>query len=248
MNKTLTSADVLGHSIYDYPLEYINYFDFFPAAISRANQYSEDTTRSYNLVTNIDTANNLKFNNDRADLKEEKSILVKAAEGSNLTYIKNEIRKLQLNVYDIHDIDGYSNDYFTKFITFTLIMNSIAVGIIILMFGFTTAKNIFDQRMRLLETYYRIGINKTQIWLGYQFEIFLVSSLPVLLSVPISMKLVEFLSKYLLRYAIEFHIFDLDFSWWLILVAILVEMLFLFIGWNSLLYFNIQKYKPVKQA
>ncbi len=252
----LTNSDVTGNANYEYDMNYINSYDYFPAAISNYKKLSKgkvlydyefDIINSFGIITSRETANTLKYFDPDTLSSETGSILVKTSNGANNTEIINNLTNLGLEPITASNLIA-EKDFQAKYISFILILNAVIITVVILFIGFTTAWNIYSERLDLTETYYRIGLNKLKIWFNFFLEITLVSLVPIIISVPISIYLIEVVSKFLLRNTIEYHTFTLDLHWWFIIVSIIVQMVLLQLGWNSILAYKIKQYKPIKQV
>jgi hypothetical protein len=256
----LTNVDIVGRHKYEYDMNYINSYDYFPAAISNYwsqtktynsipyyDAYGYDIIKTFGVITSRETAIKLKNSSFKTVSREMESILVKTSNGANNTEILNKLTNLDLEPITASDLIT-ERDFQAKYILFNLILNTVIITAVVIFLGFTTAWNIYSNRINLVETYYRIGLNKQKIWFNYFLEITLVSIVPIIISVPISIYLIEVISRFIIKNSTEYHAFTLDLLWWFVIISIIVQILLLQLGWNSILIYKIKHYKPIKQA
>ncbi|NPD90732.1 MAG: FtsX-like permease family protein, partial [Asgard group archaeon] len=133
------------------------------------------------------------------------------------------------------------------FILFLFILISIITSIVLALFGIFTARIIYHHRKRIVETKYRIGINRRQIILSFIIEIIAVSFMPILISTLIGFPILQFLDKFILTSSETYKIFSLSIPWWLIVSIFFIEFLLLFGGWYLTINQGIQRFKPIRQ-
>lgn len=238
----------LGKPFSEYNLTYINFFEFFPALPLKSAVLTEDQLRTFSLVTSLETAEMLEFYADEPNIKKENRLLIKTIPGSNISQIKQEIAtNYNLNVISFQDIYDEISYQKPAFILFLFILISIITSIVLALFGIFTARIIYNHRKRIVETKYRLGINRNQIILSFIIEIIAVSFMPILISTLTGFSILQFLDKFLLTSTETYKIFSLNMPWWLIVSIFLIEFLLLFGGWYLTINQGIQRFKPIRQ-
>lgn len=238
----------LGRPFYEYNLTFINYFEFFPALPLKSAVLTEDQLITFSLVTSLETAKMLDSYADEPNIKKENRLLVKTIPGSNISQVKQEIAtNYDLNVVSFQDIYDEISYQKPEFILFLFILISIITSIILTLFGIFTARIIYHHRKRIVETKYRLGINRNQIILSFIIEIIAVSFMPILISTLIGFPILQFLDKFILTSSETYKIFSLNIPWWLIVSIFFIEFLLLFGGWYLTINQGIQRFKPVRQ-
>jgi hypothetical protein len=238
----------LGRPFYEYNLTFINFFEFFPALPLKSADLTEDQLRTFSLVTSLETAEMLETYADEPNIKKENRLLLRIIPGTNISQIKQEIEtNYNLDVVSFQDIYDEISYQKPAFILFLFILISIITSIVLTLFGIFTARIIYQHRKRIVETKYRLGINRNQIILSFIIEIIAVSFMPILISTLIGFPLLQFLDKFLLTSSETYKIFSLNMPWWLIVSVFLIEFLLLFGGWFLLMNQEIHRYKPIRQ-
>jgi ABC-type antimicrobial peptide transport system permease subunit len=232
-----------------YNMSYVNSMDVFPIMpISAFFGYSR-WFEIFSLVTSELTAHQLlNRSSSTSYLSYNNYLLMKLEPGANVTQIKYDIiSNFGLPTFSS---DDYKVDIEASVSTFGLNYFTVASIITILIgifYGFITARNIYNERLRIIESEYQIGAKKTQIWIGFTIELLLIIILPLALSFAATIPLLNSVSAPLLNIQEFYARFTPWLPWWLIFIIILLCYATLTGGWLLEMIPLVSKYRPIKQ-
>lgn len=235
-----------------YNMTFINKFDYFPLLpyIATSLSYSIRSER-YNLVlSNLTTSKLLKRVNPYTTIRRQFYILTKISPTANITAIDEAIEDLPFSLSvktyeeELNSLQlGEINEFKETFLIIITIMTSLAI----FLFGFLTARNIYTQRLRIIESDYQVGAKNYQIWGNFSIELLLVILIPLFVSMTIASILLY--EIYCLLFDIP-QIFKEFIPWlpaWLIVLILLFCLIVVFCGWLPKMITRINKYKPARQ-
>lgn len=238
-----------GEKTENLDLEYINSFDSFPLlpllleeSTSIYNQYI-----TFRLVTSQQTINLLEVASNSSSATFSDYLLLKTATESNLTVIKNEIKDLYRwtsIITPTAEESGLHNVTNTFTSAFSIVC-SVIFTLIVFFYGYTIASIIYLQRLRIIETEFRLGINKSQIWQGMLLEVLVTTVIPVVLSTLFSI-LYSLLLKQMIPIQQNYHKFALWMPWWVLLLTTIISECLIVGGNSASLIPLVKKYRPVK--
>jgi len=181
------------------------------------------------------------------DVYFETKVLIKAVNESSIPIIQEKL--LDYNVYaktfeDVYDefyieIDSFlkNNLYFFAFL-----------GMFMLVFiGYFSGIKIFDDRIRAIESMYRVGAIRRQILQMFTFELVLVNIIPMITMIFAAFPLAKFLSVYYLGVSEIYIPYKSYYEAWIIALFIIGGLALSTIGWLIALVPKIYRYRPVKQ-
>jgi len=181
------------------------------------------------------------------DVYFETKVLIKAVNESSIPIIQEKL--LDYNVYaktfeDVYDefyieIDSFlkNNLYFFAFL-----------GMFMLVFiGYFSGNKIFDDRIRTIESMYRVGAIRRQILQMFTFELVLVNIIPIITMIFAAFPLAKFLSVYYLDVSEIYIPYKSYYEAWMIALFIIGGLALSTIGWLIALVPKIYRYRPVKQ-
>ncbi|MHA1306522.1 MAG: FtsX-like permease family protein [Candidatus Heimdallarchaeota archaeon] len=229
-------------------LSYVNSFDYFPATkLVKKNIFQNKELVA--MVANQQTIKELVRTFDfSTDIYFKTQVMVKAVNESVIPIIKEKLAtdygvnaKTFEDVYNdfYFEIDSFlkSNLYFFAFLgMFTLVF-----------IGYFSGNRIFNDRMRTIESLYRVGAVRRQILTMFTFELILVNLIPLIGMIFAAFPLSKFLSVYYLGVSEIYIPFKSYYSGWLITLIILGGIMLSIIGWWIALIPQIYRYRPVKQ-
>jgi len=232
-----------------YNMTYINSFDVFPLVpLPDLYGYSR-WFEVFSLVTCEVTAQQL-LDRSSSDsyISYNSFLLMKLESGANVTQIRYEIMdNYGLPTFTCEDykeqivanIGTFGLNYFT--------VATIITVIIAVFYGFITARNIYNERLRIIESEYQIGAKKTQIWVGFTIELLLIIILPLALSFAATIPILKSVSGPLLNIQEFYANFIPWLPWWLMIIIILLCYVTLTGGWLLEMIPLVSKYRPIKQ-
>ena len=238
-----------GEKITSLDLEYINSFEYFPLLpIMQENRISFEVSRiSFRLVTSLQTIQLLEQASNSSSATFENYLLVKTTTSSNVTATINGIKELCPWVM-IRSPTTEESNLHQATNTFTAIFSivcAIIFVLVVVLYGHILASIIYLQRLRIIETEFRLGINKRQIGQGMLLEVLLTTSVPIILSILFSI-LYMLIIKQTIPIQEHYHEFSLWMPWWLLLLLILLGEGLILGGNSSGLLPLLKRYQPVK--
>ncbi|MHA1122910.1 MAG: FtsX-like permease family protein [Candidatus Heimdallarchaeota archaeon] len=246
----INPGEVFGtsrYSRYVYDFTSLGSFDFFPLTpLSKKQIFSDKDALS--IVTSLATAKEFIYSLDfSTDIYGESFLLIKTANQSSVQYVKNQLDNLTLDTMTMED---YYNEYYAKIELFpknNLFFFSFMVAFTLLFIGYFTGMKIFDDRIRIIESFYRIGAERGRILGLFTMELFFVNILPITIAMLGSIPFVRLLAVYYLNVQEYYIHFELGMPAWLFIVIILGGIVLSTIGWFLAIIPALYRYRPVKQ-
>ncbi|HUU76868.1 MAG TPA: FtsX-like permease family protein [candidate division Zixibacteria bacterium] len=248
-NEIFSSARFTNIGQSPFEMSLINCFDYFPLIPSYSNRRLYPMYDYFSLVTNNQTSYNLINHASDTSPFYEHYFLVKVTNSANLTDIQNVIKKQfyldSISKVQIEgDIELKINDYKLTLLTILTIIVIFST----LLFGLIAAKNIFSERIRVIEAAYQVGARKSQIVQMFSMEFFLVLLLPAIISISIIVTILYTITGFLFNIQSIYTRFLPWLPWWLILLILLFSFALIFCSWLILVLYQIQHYKPIKHV
>ncbi len=244
-------ANDFWDSLHNYNLSYINSFNIFPALPKIQNKpfYQQiEQVEKFQLVMSFQTyeilmkdTNNLYVNSLQHQL------LVKTDHSMNISDITTILREnYSINPQTYEDIKKEMENLITPFGLILLRYISIIIIFVGFFFGFVASQNIFLERIRNIETDYRIGATLQQLWLEFTLELVVLSILPIIISIVFG-KLSLLLYPIILNIDESYLSFKPWIPWWFIFLLFFIIFLIILFGWLVGLIPKMNNYKPIKQ-
>lgn len=247
--RIYTSSDIIDPAEEPNNMMYINKFDTFPLVEQPATYFNIYHEKRYSLVMSNLTVSQLKEKFEGESNDELYYILVNISPDANQTAIITEIENvsssLAVETFEerLQILQLSINDFQQSF--FIIIM--ILASILLIFFGFVTAKDIYSQRLRITESKYNSGAKRSQIWGNFSIEFLVIISVPVFLSMLLTSILSYTVLGSLLGLPQVYKVFVPWLPWWLMGVIILMCVLVAFCGWLFEMIRHVNRYQPVKQ-
>ncbi|MBN1328603.1 MAG: ABC transporter permease [Candidatus Heimdallarchaeota archaeon] len=253
-NGVIFNTKGITNEIYQ-PIDliYINDFDYFPLLSrtdSNINAYGDFT---FNKPTKIDcvvskmTAE-LILSNTSISTKDSNYLLIKTEATANKTSIQEELSNQfgykSITPEQIYEINSENINRFTKVF---LIISSIIISLAVILFGMVNARNIYKQRLRIIESEIQIGAKRRFVWGNLTIELILIALIPMVISMGIAVPIIKIFSSYLLNITEDYVKFIPWQPWWLPLLVAMGGFSLLIIGWFAGLIPLVNSYKPIKQ-
>ncbi len=250
-NALYTSSEITSSYEDSYDMTFINKFDFFPLLPYKSANFLERVVEDrYNLVMSNLTFSQLRYKfGYSTGVSNATYILVRTTSTANNTLIANEIKNLP---YDIH-VTTFEDELsalklpMNKFAFAFLIVVTIISFSLVIFYGFLTARNIYKQKMRIVETEYTVGARKHQILLNFSIELFLALIVPLVISIITSSTLLYTIYDYLFGIPQTYKKFVPWLPVWFIALILLFCLVSISIGWLLELWNQFHRYRPARQ-
>ncbi|NHK30802.1 MAG: ABC transporter permease [Asgard group archaeon] len=181
------------------------------------------------------------------DIKTENMKLIKPVNESVIPSVRQQLADLNYTTLSYDEVfeNLYSqiNDFAKNNLRFFVLLSSLSIIFI----GFYTGVSIFEERGRIMDSFYRSGAVRRQILGIFSIEIILINSIPILITMITSLPLIQYIASYYLYLQSFYYPFKPGISWWLILLLFLAGITLSLIGWFIALVPAIYRYRPEKQ-
>ncbi|NHK32251.1 MAG: FtsX-like permease family protein [Asgard group archaeon] len=234
---------------YEEPFEmnYINTFNIFPLM----NQFDRTLLRyskKFGLVISEFTAFQiLDYTSYHINIVTRSHILIKTFSDANVTNIQNELSNYNINSISLEEIDESQLSQISVFGLNLFVITSILTIIASIFIGYIAARNIYYQRLKIIESEYQLGAKRKQIWSSFTLELIFIIIVPTFLSFAIILPILKFLSSYFMYLSENHLIFHLWLPVWLFLLLICLIFATVIGGWLPEIIYLIRKYRPIKQ-
>ncbi|MBK5114469.1 MAG: FtsX-like permease family protein [Candidatus Heimdallarchaeota archaeon] len=250
-NETYSSSEITSLTYATYNMIFINKFDYFPLVPYKSSNFLTRLLEdNYNLVMSNLTYSQLKYKFDETTrVLYESYILVRINPTANKTLLVNMIESLpypiRVTTFD-NELNALKLEQNKFALVYLIIITIISFGLISF-YGILTARNIYKQKMRIIESEYNIGAKKHQIWLNFSVELIFVIIIPIFISVIISSILLYYIYDIFLGVQQTYKNFVPWLPVWFIALTILFCLVAILGGWLSELWIQFHKYKPARQ-
>lgn len=247
--ENFTTAFMTRYGMLPYNMTYVNSFDIFPL-VARLDLYGYSRWfQTFSIVTSELTAIQI-LNRTSSDtyLYYNHYLLIKLATGANITQVRNDLASnYGLFTFESGEIETLIRAHISTFGLNYFTIASIVTILIAIFYGFITARNIYNERLRIIESEYQIGAKKRQIWAGFTIELILIIIIPLALSFAATIPILNSVSGPLLDVQQTFLKFTPWLPWWLMIIIILLCYVTLVGGWLLEMIPLVRKYRPIKQ-
>jgi len=229
-------------------LEYVNSFRWFPLLpLVEENTDPYSLEYSFNLVTSLQTIQLLENASSSASATFSEYLLLRATTDGNLTSISEEITDIysETSIISQASIESELRLTTNKFTSIFTILCSIIVVLVVFLYGYITASAIYQHRLRVIETEFRLGINREEILKGMILEVLLTTIIPILISLLFGV-FYMLLLKQLIPIRQIYCPFTLWLPWWIFLLTILTSGTLIIGGNSASLIPQVRSYRPVK--
>jgi hypothetical protein len=233
---------------YNNNLSLINTYEFFPLMPLPKKpiftSYLDIFTIVCNRQTIRDIAGSIFLD---TDIKTENMKLIKTVNESVIPLVEQKLTELNyttLNYNEVFDnLYSQVNDFSKNNLRFFILLSSLSLIFI----GFYTGVSIFEERGRIMDSFYRTGAIRRQILGIFSIEVILINSIPILITMITSIPLIQFIASYYLGIPSNYYPFRPGTPWWLFILLFLMGIVLSLIGWFIALVPAIYRYKPEKQ-
>jgi hypothetical protein len=124
--------------------------------------------------------------------------------------------------------------------------NAFFLIILCVIYGYLTANNVYSTRKRIIETEYRLGIDRRSIWWGISLEVISLIILPIMISAIIGSLSLIILDKIIISIIQNFVQFKIWLPWWLYIITPLLALIVILGGWFIGIIPLVNNYRPIK--
>ncbi|HUU78666.1 MAG TPA: ABC transporter permease [candidate division Zixibacteria bacterium] len=249
--RIYSSSEITNPYKRSYEMTFVNIFDSFPLLPYKSyNYFISLKEESYNLVMSNLTTSQIMNNLDPLTKDLSKYyILAKIYQTANKTAIIEEIKNLPFSLSvvtyeeELNSLQLGVNEFRVAFFTVVTIIALFAL----LFFGFLSARNIYTQRLRIIESEYQVGAKRFQIWGNFSIEFSLVVFIPLLISMLLTSIILHEVFGFLLEIPQTFKKFVPWLPVWLMGLIILFCITVVFCGWLLEMMNRVNKYRPTRQ-
>ena len=236
-----------SYTRYVFQFTCIDSFDFFPLTpLPKKKIFSN--TEIFSIATGIETAKEfIRALDFSTDVYGESYLLIKTTNESVIPYVYEQLDNLPMKAMSM---DDFLTDYYDKIKIFpmnNLFFFSFVAAFTLFFIGYFTGMKIFDDRIRIVESFYRIGAERGRILGLFTLELFFVNIIPITIAMLASIPFIRFLAVYYLGVQEFYMPFKLGMAGWLYVAIILGGILVSVIGWLLAIVPLLYRYKPVKQ-
>ncbi|NHJ47418.1 MAG: ABC transporter permease [Asgard group archaeon] len=230
-----------------YEMNFTNYYDIFPL-MYHDQGYIFNPYDNIGLVTCELTASQLiDYSSPWISISTASFLLIRTASDANLTYVKDEISNYGLSMLISSDVEQSKFDELNDFNITLLIVGSIISIAAAIFFGYITARNLYYQRVRIIESEYQIGAKRKQIWSSFTIELLFIILVPILLSFAITLPILNNTSSLILSIQETYSVFKPWFPVWIFIPIVLLIISTILGGWLPSIIYLVRKYRPIKQ-
>lgn len=240
----ITKADYIP-----YKMTYVNSIEIFPLLerdyLSGFSRWFE----AFSLVTSELTAEQILNRTDSSTIiSNQNYLLIKLSYEANVTQVRNELLvKYGLKTNTNTDVENQINADISSFGLNYFTIATVVTILVAIFYGFITARNIYTERVRIIESEYQIGAKKRQIWVSFTIELMLIIIIPLALSFAATIPILNNVSGQLLNVSQIFLKFKPWLPWWLTIIVILLCYVTLTSGWLMEMIPSVRRYRPIKQ-
>ncbi len=229
-------------------ITYVNSFDYFPLVHLVEKKLFYSNLDKFAYVCNNFTTEAL---TDAMDWDTTITIAsYKIVKPVNESVIPTLLTKLSDNGIDYLLPDQYYNSLemnVSEFAKKMLVFNSVLSAFTLILIGYFTAMRIYRERVRIIESIYRSGTMKEQIWASFSIEIVLTILFPTIISAFAFLPLLKTIATFFLNVQAIYYPFQIWLPWWTIVLTIVGAILATLIGWFLGIIPLVRRYRPVKQ-
>ncbi|MCK5045209.1 MAG: ABC transporter permease [Candidatus Heimdallarchaeota archaeon] len=247
--KNFTSAILTRAYALPYNMTYVNSFDIFPL-VARTDSYVYGRWfETFSIITSELTALQiLNRTSSSSYLDYNHYLLIKLSTGANVTQVRYDlISKYGLLTQTSGEVETLIKANISTFGLNYFTIATIVTIVIAIFYGFITARNIYNERLRIIESEYQIGAKKRQIWVGFTIELILIIIIPLVLSFAATIPILNSVSGPLLNVHQVYLKFIPWLPWWLTIIIVLLCYVTLVGGWLLEMIPSVRKYRPIKQ-
>lgn len=239
--------DTSDYALYPENITFVDSYNYFPITpLAKKPLFSSIEVFSFVGKKDFigDFINSLGFDTS-VDVKSMK--LIKVTDTSSLSLVQEQLRASGFNAMTSED---YFEDLYSDIETFTrynLLLFGILACFSLFYIGYFTGQKIYEERVRIIESLYRVGAVRGQIVGLFTFEMGLTNLLPMVVTILSSLPLLKVISINTLGAQNVYYPFKPGIPIWVYFVVIIGGVVLAIGGWLLSLAPSVYRYRPIKQ-
>ncbi|HUT82824.1 MAG TPA: hypothetical protein VMZ29_16630 [Candidatus Bathyarchaeia archaeon] len=227
---------------------YIGSFEAFPLLPLPRTMYISQNFVSFNLVANRELIKDIDNRLDYETSISYNSIkLLKSINNCFIPLIKAKLKQFDLKAISFDDINLIRRANINSLMfDFLYLIAGLSVLTLIVISSYT-AREIYQDRTMVIESFYRVGAVRKQIIRAFTIEFLLIIILPLILTIFTSFTLIPTIATRLINVESFYTSFKIAIPFWLLISTLIGGILFSLFGWLPILITQIYRYQPVKQ-
>ncbi|TFF90858.1 MAG: ABC transporter permease [Promethearchaeota archaeon] len=241
-------SSFFGSAKTSYNLTFINSFKLFPLLPYPKKIPFYDYYQPVKIITSFATEQLIEQDITNPYIFKDSSLLLKISPNANVSQIKKEIKnEYGLTMTSRKEVISSLWSTVNVFGLYLMVFNSAITIFVIFIFAFTSAQTIFKDRLKIIESLYRIGAKREQLWKSFTIEIVLLISIPLIISILIGIFLLPLIGKIFINQHQVYSLFKPVLKWWTIPLFYFVTYLIIMSGWFLSIIPQVKKYHLLKQ-
>ncbi|TFF90857.1 MAG: hypothetical protein EU548_00885 [Promethearchaeota archaeon] len=233
---------------YIHSMNFVNSYKYFPLLPLSADSFFPSNIISFSLVTSLSTAEKLEKSLLDNDITKNHYLLLGLKEGIIIDSFASELSTdYDLTVLTSLKAKQQFDNLQNRFLVIFLIISSFITIIILVLFGYITAYDIFQERLHLIAAEYRLGAKRSQIYWGFTLELFTQIILPAFLSAILGLLSLRLIGSLFLVQDQAFNQFEPWLPLWIVLFCGCIIFISISGGWFLDLIPQMKKFKILKQ-
>jgi len=233
---------------YDNNLTFVNSFSYFPLTPIPQKPLFVTGMDVFSIVGNTETISDVVGWTDfSTEIRVQNVKLIKPVNESIVPIIKNKLEAYNLTALNYEELfDNYYSER-DQFTSNNLLLFTILASFTLLFVSYFTGLTIYQERVRIIESFYRVGAIRKQMVGMFTFEYLLINALPMIASILLSLPLMKPVALFFLNIGEEFYPYQPRVAFWLVIIVILGGLAVSTLGFLLAIIPKIYGYKPVKQ-
>lgn len=233
---------------YDNNLTFISAFSYFPLTPIPQKPLFVTGMDVFSIVGNRETIRDVVGWMDfSTEISVQNIKLIKPVNESVVPIVKSKMETYNLTALNYEELFVNYYSEIDQFTSNNLLLFTILASFTLLFVSYFTGLTIYQERVRIIESFYRVGATRRQMVGIFTFEYLLIIALPMIASILLSLPLIRPIALFFLNVGEEFYPYKPRVAFWLIVVAILGGLTVSILGFLLAIIPKIYSYKPVKQ-
>jgi len=232
----------------EFNLTYIKSFKYFPLLPLPKKELFYQFMDYYSMVTSRETGNLILDSQDvDSNIAVDKVLLIKPRSVEDISTIKFLLRGLRFRAYTEEDINANLYLSISSFSNSLLILTTIMTVFTLIFVGYFSAREVYLDRVRIIESFYRVGANRRQIWGSFTLELLFTAVLPIIISSFVYLPFYKVLGTNFLNVQEKFYYMQIWHPAWILILTLVVGLIAISSGWLLGIIPLVRSYKPIKQ-
>ncbi|NHJ04963.1 MAG: hypothetical protein EAX90_09075 [Candidatus Heimdallarchaeota archaeon] len=232
----------------EFNLTYTKSFKYFPLLPLPKKELFYQFMDYYSMVTSRETGNLILDSQDvDSNVAVNKVLLIKPRSVEDIPTIKFLLRDLRFSAYTKEDINADLYLSISPFSNNLLILTTIMTIFTLIFVGYFSAREVYLDRVRIIESFYRVGANRRQIWGSFTLELLFTAALPIIISSFVYLPFYKILGTDFLNVQERFYYIQIWHPAWILILTLLIGLIAISSGWLLGIIPLVRSYKPIKQ-